>query len=48
MRWLRELRPAILGAAPNVLAILVAVAGIGLVASGATPSDPERFRASSW
>jgi phosphatidylglycerol lysyltransferase len=44
MRWLRELRPAILGAAPNILAILVAAAGIGLVASGATPSDPERFR----
>ncbi|HEY5072551.1 MAG TPA: phosphatidylglycerol lysyltransferase domain-containing protein [Caulobacteraceae bacterium] len=43
MRWLRELRPAFLGAAPNLLAILVAAAGVLLLASGATPSDPMRF-----
>jgi glycosyltransferase 2 family protein len=43
MRWLRELRPAILAGAPNVSAILVAAAGVMLLASGATPSDPVRF-----
>jgi phosphatidylglycerol lysyltransferase len=43
MRWLRELRPGFLGAAPNLLAILVAAAGVMLIASGATPSDPVRF-----
>jgi phosphatidylglycerol lysyltransferase len=43
MRWLRELRPAFLGAAPNLLAVLVAGAGVMLLASGALPSDPERF-----
>src|SRR3974390_1542776 len=43
MRWLQELRPAILGVAPNVLALLVAGAGVLLIASGATPSDPVRF-----
>jgi len=43
MRWLRELRPAFLEAAPKLLAVLVAGAGVMLVTSGALPSDPERF-----
>ncbi len=43
MLWLREYRPAVLAAAPNLFAILVASAGVLLIASGATPSDPERF-----
>ncbi len=43
MLWLREYRPAVMSAAPNLFALLVAAAGVLLVASGATPSDPERF-----
>ena len=43
MRWLRELRPAILTIAPGLTAVLVAAAGVMLLASGATPSDPVRF-----
>ncbi len=43
MRWLREYRRAVMAAAPNLFAILVAAAGVLLIASGATPSDPERF-----
>ena len=43
MRLLRELRPAILSGAPNVFALLVAGAGVMLLLSGATPSDPVRF-----
>jgi lysylphosphatidylglycerol synthetase-like protein (DUF2156 family) len=43
MRVSRELRPAILAGAPNLLALLVAAAGVMLLASGATPSDPVRF-----
>ena len=43
MGWLRDLRPAILAAAPQLLALLTAAAGIMLLASGATPSDPARF-----
>ncbi|HEY5107284.1 MAG TPA: bifunctional lysylphosphatidylglycerol flippase/synthetase MprF [Caulobacteraceae bacterium] len=43
MRWLRELRPAVLAAAPRSAALLVAASGVMLLASGATPSDPVRF-----
>ncbi|HUZ13374.1 MAG TPA: GNAT family N-acetyltransferase [Caulobacteraceae bacterium] len=43
MRWLRELRPAVIAAAPWVLAGAVAAAGVMLLFSGATPSDPMRF-----
>ncbi len=39
----REFRPAVLAAAPLVGAILVMAAGAMLIASGATPSSPERF-----
>lgn len=38
-----EHRAATLAIAPRLLATLVAVAGVGLLASGATPSDPEAF-----
>ena len=43
MRWLRELRPTALAAAPWALAFAVAGAGVMLLFSGATPSDPMRF-----
>jgi phosphatidylglycerol lysyltransferase len=43
MRWLRDLRPALLHSAPRGLALLTAAAGVMLLASGATPSDPDRF-----
>ena len=43
MTWLRDLRPAMLAGAPKTLALLTAAAGIMLLASGATPSDPARF-----
>src|SRR6185503_17525143 len=43
MRALRELRPAALSLAPLVLSIAVAAAGVMLLFSGATPSDPMRF-----
>ena len=43
MRWLREFRSAALAGAPNIMAIMVAGAGMLLLASGATPSDPDRF-----
>jgi lysylphosphatidylglycerol synthetase-like protein (DUF2156 family) len=43
MRWLRELRPAAMAVAPWVLAIAAAGAGVMLLFSGATPSDPMRF-----
>jgi phosphatidylglycerol lysyltransferase len=43
MRFLRDLRPAALAAAPWTLALLTLGAGILLLASGATPSEPERF-----
>ena len=43
MRALRELRPAALTLAPWVLALAVAAAGVMLLFSGATPSDPMRF-----
>jgi len=43
MRWLRDVRPALLAGAPKFLALLTALAGVMLLASGATPSDPDRF-----
>src|SRR5580698_3491034 len=43
MRWLREYRPAAVALAPWVLALAVAAAGVMLLFSGATPSDPMRF-----
>jgi phosphatidylglycerol lysyltransferase len=43
MGWLRDLRPAMLASAPRLLALLTAAAGVMLLASGATPSDPGRF-----
>jgi lysylphosphatidylglycerol synthetase-like protein (DUF2156 family) len=43
MRFFGDLRPAALETAPNVSAILALGAGIMLLVSGATPSDPERF-----
>jgi phosphatidylglycerol lysyltransferase len=43
MRWLRDLRSALLPSAPSGLALLTAAAGVMLLASGATPSDPGRF-----
>ena len=43
MIWLRDLRPAVLAGAPKTLALATAAAGIMLLASGATPSDPARF-----
>jgi phosphatidylglycerol lysyltransferase len=43
MRFVRELRSAALEAAPLGGAALVLAAGVMLLVSGATPSDPERF-----
>jgi len=43
MSWFREWRSAILALAPNLMALLTAAAGVMLLASGATPSDPTRF-----
>ena len=45
MRILRDLRPAALEVAPILGMILALAAGVMLLVSGATPSDPERF---SW
>ena len=39
----REFKPALLAAAPLAGALLVMAAGAMLIASGATPSSPERF-----
>src|SRR5580698_3669694 len=44
MGFLRDLRTAALGFAPVLCAMLALAAGVMLLASGATPSDPERFR----
>jgi phosphatidylglycerol lysyltransferase len=44
LKSLDHLKPAALEAAPNVSAVLALGAGIMLLVSGATPSDPERFR----
>lgn len=43
MRFLRDLRPAAFAAAPWTFALLTLAAGIMLLASGATPSEPVRF-----
>ena len=43
MGLLREYRPAMVAAAPWPLALVVAAAGVMLLFSGATPSDPMRF-----
>jgi phosphatidylglycerol lysyltransferase len=43
MRVLRDLKPAALAAAPLTAAALTLAAGVMLLASGATPSEPERF-----
>ena len=43
MRLLRGLWPAVMQIAPGLAALLTAAAGIMLLVSGATPSDPARF-----
>ncbi len=43
MRLLRDLKPAAFEAAPWTAAILTLAAGVMLLASGATPSEPVRF-----
>ena len=43
MGWLRDLRPAIMAGAPGLMALLTVAAGVMLLTSGATPSDPARF-----
>ncbi|HEV7158518.1 MAG TPA: GNAT family N-acetyltransferase [Caulobacteraceae bacterium] len=43
MPRLGDLRPAVMAGAPNVMAVLTAAAGVMLLASGATPTDPARF-----
>ncbi|HEX5377610.1 MAG TPA: GNAT family N-acetyltransferase [Phenylobacterium sp.] len=43
MRFWREMRPALFAAAPVTAALLTLAAGVMLLASGATPSVPERF-----
>ncbi|MDP3854788.1 bifunctional lysylphosphatidylglycerol flippase/synthetase MprF [Phenylobacterium sp.] len=45
MRLWRELRPAVFAAAPTLAAALSLTAGVMLLASGATPSIPDRFLA---
>ena len=43
MRFLRDIRPAALAAAPWTSALFALAAGVMLLASGATPSEPVRF-----
>src|SRR5690349_5690401 len=43
MRPLRDLIPAATAAAPWTAAVLTLAAGVMLLASGATPSEPDRF-----
>lgn len=43
MKFWREVRPALFAAAPTVAAVLALFAGIMLLASGATPTIPDRF-----
>ncbi len=43
MRFLRDLKPAAFAAAPSVAALLALGCGVMLLASGARPSEPERF-----
>jgi phosphatidylglycerol lysyltransferase len=44
MRWSQDLKSAALALAPNLAAIITLGAGLMLLASGATPSSPERLR----
>jgi glycosyltransferase 2 family protein len=43
MRLLKDMRPAMLAVAPTFAAAVAQVAGVLLLASGATPSDPARI-----
>jgi phosphatidylglycerol lysyltransferase len=43
MRFWRELKPAAFAAAPSTAAVLALLSGIMLLASGATPTIPDRF-----
>ena len=43
MKFWREVKPALFAAAPTVAAVLALLAGIMLLASGATPTIPDRF-----
>ena len=43
MRFLKDLRPAAFAMAPWTAALLTLAAGVMLLASGATPSEPARF-----
>lgn len=44
MRWSQDIKPGILALAPTLAAIAALAAGLMLLASGATPSEPERLR----
>jgi len=44
MRWAQDIKPGILALAPTLAAIAALAAGLMLLASGATPSQPERLR----
>ena len=44
MRWSQDLKSVVLAMAPNLAAIITLGAGLMLLASGATPSSPERLR----
>lgn len=44
MRWAQDIKPGILAVAPTLAAIAALAAGLMLLASGATPSEPERLR----
>ena len=43
MRFWRELKPAAFAAAPTAAAVLALLAGVMLLASGATPTIPDRY-----
>lgn len=44
MRWAQDIKPGVLALAPTLAAIAALGAGLMLLASGATPSEPERLR----
>ena len=44
MRWAQDIKPGILAFAPILAATAALAAGLILLASGATPSEPERLR----
>ena len=44
MRWAQDIKTGILALAPTLAAIAALAAGLMLLASGATPSEPERLR----